>query len=306
VVFDTLVDLIERLGLVVNWKKVALPTQQIVFLCVGVSRKLTLPETKLKELIDLVELWTHKRRTTKKELQRFLGKLNWACRVVRGGRTFVRRLIDLLTRMSESHHHARINVAAKNDISWWSEGLKLFHGNCSFVCDQVLPAHCFSTDACLSGGGAHFLSDWIYCNWELDFPSYSKCHINVLELLMVLVSIKRWGELWSGTHVLVRTDNVTAMSALNKGTSRCKDLMPIVREFFWLSIKNDFVISSVFVPGVLNVLADRVSRLDDPLLAKEAGELLDVNFIEGNCVNHMSNDSFNYLQGQWMLDSSGY
>ena len=104
----------------------------------------------------------------------------------------------------------------------------------------------------------------------------------------------------------MRTDNVTAMSALNKGTSRCKDLMPIVREIFWLSIKYDFVISSFFVPGVLNVLADRVSRLDDPMHAVEASELLDVNLFDGSCCNHMSNDSFNFLQGLWMSGSNGY
>jgi hypothetical protein len=125
----------------------------------------------------------------------------------------------------------------------------------------------------------------------------------VLELLMVLVAIKRWGTFWAGSHVLIRTDNVTAMSALKKGTSHCREIMPIVREIFWLSIQNDFVISSVFVPGVLNVLADRVSRLDDPIHAMEAGELLNVKFVELNCVNHMSNGSFNFLQDQWMASN---
>jgi hypothetical protein len=167
----------------------------------------------------------------------------------------------------------------------------------------VLPAHVFSSDACLLGGGAHYLNDWVYCNWEADFPSYRESHINVLELLMVLVAIKRWGFLWAGSHVLIRTDNVTAMSALNKGTSRCREIMPIVREIFWLTIQYDFVITSVFVPCILNVLADRVSRLDDPIHAIEAGELLDVKFIEQNCVNHMSNGSFNFLQDQWKLSN---
>ena len=73
-VFNTLIDLVESLGLNINWSKVTQPTQDIVFLGVGinsVTRKLTLPEKKLAELKMLVEQWSVKKRTTKKELQSF-------------------------------------------------------------------------------------------------------------------------------------------------------------------------------------------------------------------------------------------
>jgi hypothetical protein len=97
--FDTLVELIESLGLVVNWKKCEGPVDVITFLGISIDcvrRILTLPEDKLLQFRELVDKWSRRKRVTKLELQKFLGKLNWASRVVRGGRTFMRHLIYLL------------------------------------------------------------------------------------------------------------------------------------------------------------------------------------------------------------------
>jgi hypothetical protein len=77
-VFNTLIELLERLGLDINWGKVALPTQKIVFLGVhidSITRQLALPEKKFIELKSLVKTWSAKKRCTKLELQKFLGKL---------------------------------------------------------------------------------------------------------------------------------------------------------------------------------------------------------------------------------------
>ena len=163
------------------------------------------------------------------------------------------------------------------------------------------PSFEFSSDTCLSGGGAHFRDDWLYVTWRVDEPLYMQSHINILELLMTLCAIKRWGHLWAGSHVLIRTDNVATMSALNKGTSRGQELMPIIHEIFWLSVKFHFVVSSVFLPGELNVLADRISRLNECVCASDARLLL-VGGVEKQlvyCEGHMSYDAFNYLQEVW-------
>ena len=126
----------------------------------------------------------------------------------------MRRIHDLLFRVTQSNHHVRISSEAREDISWWHCCVDTFHGSCTFTCDDIMPAHCFTSDACLVGGGAHYLSDWFYTNWESDYPAESKEHINVLELLTVCHAIKRWGHLWAGQKILVRTDSTATMSAL--------------------------------------------------------------------------------------------
>jgi hypothetical protein len=87
-------------------------------------------------------------------------------------------------------------------------------------------------------------------------------HINVFELFVVLIAALRWGPSWSGSHVVVRTDNLAAMAAIIKGSSRSVQMMPIVCELFWLSVRHDFLLYSVHLPGKINVLADRILRLD--------------------------------------------
>ena len=80
-VFNTLIELLERLGLDINWGKVALPTQITVFLGVhidSVARRLSLPDKTFLELKTLVGAWSVKKRCTKLQLQKFLGKLTWA------------------------------------------------------------------------------------------------------------------------------------------------------------------------------------------------------------------------------------
>ena len=302
--YDTLIDLIVSLGLVVNESKCCGPVEVITFLGVKincVTRKLSLPDVKLAEFRVLVDAWSKRRRVTKHELQVFLGKLNWAARVVRGGRTFVRRLIDLLPRAKAANHHIRLTPEAKEDISWWKDGLVNFHGCCNFVCDVPLPAFMFSCDACLSGGGAHFGEDWHFWLWHVDFPEIEDSHINVLELFTVLLSLIKWGEELSGSHVIIRSDNMVTVSALNKSTSRGPEIMPLVRQIFWLCVKHGIVITGQFIPGKVNILADRISRLEELESAKEARYIL-ANFVCDRwvaCVGHMSIGAFVCLQDRW-------
>jgi hypothetical protein len=89
----------------------------------------------------------------------------------------------------------------KEDIRWWVKGLEVFHGFTKFDSDIPLPSHVFSTDACLEGGGGHYLSDWFFVDWVKDVPEAKDCHINVLELLTVKIAVERWGVCWGGGGV---------------------------------------------------------------------------------------------------------
>ena len=91
----TLIELIESLGLIVNFKKVCAPTQRMAFLGVVIDcslRTLSLPDEKVCDLKLLLVETEKKRKITKQNLQRVLGKLNWASRVVKGGRTFYEKI----------------------------------------------------------------------------------------------------------------------------------------------------------------------------------------------------------------------
>ena len=130
-------------------------------------------------------------------------------------------------------------------------------------------------------------------------------HINVLELKTVLEAAKRWGSQWSGLHVRVHSDNSATVASLNKGTSRSGGLLALVQEIFWLSVRYGFKLSAAHIPGVSNVLADRISRLHSLHEAFDARLLL-AGFSSAVilCKSHMTAESFIFLQDQWRRASS--
>jgi hypothetical protein len=304
-----LLVLIRKLGLQTNWAKIEGPSTNLSFLGIHmdcVSRTLTLPPVKLLEVKKLVSVWSVKTKVTKKELQRFVGKLNWCCKVVHGGRTFIRNLINLMVKLRSSHHRVRLTSAAKSDIQWWVTGLDNFHGTTQFNCDIPLPSYQFATDACLTGEGGHFGTDWFHVNWSIDVPEKVSSHINVLELKTIHIAAEKWGHNWRGNHILVRTDNTATLAAINKGSSRNLEMLEIVKQIFWLSIKHRFRLSTFFVPGKINILADILSRLNEVDKAMAGLQFLSQSDSEVKCVGHMSESTFVCLQETWDRMLSDY
>ena len=105
----------------------------------------------------------------------------------------MRRILDLLIHVKESHHHVRINSEARGDLLWWETCFDFFHGSVPFKVDIPLPGYVFATDACEQGGGANFGPDWFYVSWLIDVPQLHGSHINELELYTAYLALRRWG-----------------------------------------------------------------------------------------------------------------
>ena len=292
---DMSINLLTQLGFDVNWNKVEPPCQSLVFLGINVNTvniTLSLPPCKLPKFFDLITSWQLKKRCSKKSLLQLLGKLNWACRVIRGGRTFLRRLIDKSMTLRENQHRCWLNSETRRDLNWWLGALKYLHGSCPFVGDLRDPECCFFTDSCLNAGGGVMGHDWFFVNYKADCPWVRDKHINTLEMFTILCAVKRWGHLWRNSHVRVRCDNFACVQAVNKGTSRSKDLMYCVRKLFWLSLQFGFRLTAVHVPGEKNFVADMISRLNDPVMAKSFLKFCSPVHNRINCYNNMSFKSF--------------
>ena len=117
--FDTLVSLLESLGFTINWTKVVYPAQRLTSLRVEldtVMSELRLPDDRVAELLSLCKETNLKRKCSKLYLQRLLEKINWAARVVRGSRIFLRRLITLANSVKRPHHRVYLNLGARADL----------------------------------------------------------------------------------------------------------------------------------------------------------------------------------------------
>ena len=119
---------------------------------------------------------------------------------------------------AQPHHHSRLNFQLRTDLSWWAYFLSVFNGKTFFVDSELVASEQFSTDACPIGGGGSFHRDWFYLNWEVDQPTVVKVHINLKETFTVLAALGRWKHDLQDKWIVVRSDNHTKISALNKGT----------------------------------------------------------------------------------------
>ena len=74
---------------------------------------------KLSALQQELEPAANRKTMFKKDLQRLTGLLQFATRVVKPGRPFLRRLYALQDIGYHPTHNVRLNMAARADIVWW-------------------------------------------------------------------------------------------------------------------------------------------------------------------------------------------
>ena len=89
---------------------------------------LTLPEDKLAQLRGDIDRWSGKRSCRRRELESLVGVLQHAAKVIRPGRTFVRRMIDLLKGPRRPQHFIRLNLQFRADLEWWRAFAQSWNG----------------------------------------------------------------------------------------------------------------------------------------------------------------------------------
>ena len=311
-VWNVLIQLLERLGFRINKKKIVHPTTSLIFLGIcmdSLTCELSLPGDKLNAIRTIVAQFMHKKRATKLQLQSLVGKLNFAARVVRGGRTFLRRIFDAIASLKKQHHKVRLQGAIKGDIQWWHEFLSVFNGVAAFI--QETDVCSVSTDACLQAGGAFYNGDIYYTVWEADHPEVSDLCINYKETMVAILAIQRWCSFFKNKLVYIYTDNQCAAVILNKCSCRNERIMKYMREIFWTSVVHNFVIKVCYMPGCLQSLPDAISRMhEDKGLVKV--EMLINNWYKChmygenvfqyyNMLNHVSVRTLLYILDQVMI-----
>jgi hypothetical protein len=121
------------------------------------------------------------------------------------------------------------------------------------------PADHFSCDASLEGLGAINSDQYFHA----VFPSFIQdlhLHINSLELLTIVVSLKMWGKDFMGKKIVVYCDNEASVTVLNTGFSRDMLMQSCLSEICYLAAVHGFEVRSRHIVGVENRAADYLSR----------------------------------------------
>ncbi|CAC5409546.1 unnamed protein product [Mytilus coruscus] len=173
--------------------------------------ELRLPLTKLEQLRAELADFKQRKHVSKKQLQSLAGKLNWASSVVHGRRVFLLRIIDGIMKLKHDWHKMCLCSDILHDIHWWYNFMFTFNGKSLLL--NTNPVTSVYTDACKTGAGGMFGTDWLYVNWKEDFPFAQSLHINEQEAFAVALAAKRWAKCWKNrcVHIFCDNSNCTAL-----------------------------------------------------------------------------------------------
>ena len=267
----TLLTVFGRLGLPVALDKLEGPATHLEFLGFELDSRLLqtrLPQRKLTELKELILQWSGKKSCTKKELESLIGKLGHASRVVLPGKTFMRRMFELLGVAHRAHHKIRLNCSFRSDLEWWATFIESWNGvSMMGNYDRHQAAVHIWTDAsgCFGCGALDpQTSAWIQMKWPESHGAsgsgWWEESIATKELLPIVLACAIWGTRWSGLTVVVHCDNLGVVAVVNSGYSRVPRIMHLLRCLFFIRAHYQFILWAVHVPGVENILADAISR----------------------------------------------
>ena len=158
-----LVRLLGELGFVVSWKKCSSPSTTVRYLGIIIDSEslcLSLPEDKLLKLSAELQFFSDRTRATKRQIQRLCGIIAPCAKVIRGGCTFSRWIIDLLTHLGDGNPHIRLSDKFKLDLQWWIDFARSFNGKEYIIFPNTGHGHVFATDASMHGYGIVTADDW--------------------------------------------------------------------------------------------------------------------------------------------------
>lgn len=119
------------MGIPLSPEKLVGPSTKLTYLGIEIdtaTMTVQLSSDKLQQLQTKLAARNIKRTCKKRDLLSLIGPLSFACKVIKPGRIFLRRLIELSTTVSSLNHYVTIIAEARADILWWQEFLPTWNG----------------------------------------------------------------------------------------------------------------------------------------------------------------------------------
>ena len=245
-------------GLPVEEDKCEGPATCIPFLGMELDSEaleIRLPKDKLANMIHLLCIWRGRKACRKRELLSLIGSLSHACKAVRSGRAFLRRLIDLAAATSGLDHYLWLNREARSDIEWWHTFASSWNGVAMMKAIRWSPPKVGITSDASGNWGCGAFSDqaWFQLKW-------AEHNITVKELIPIIIAAAIWGPKWRGHTIQVLCDNAAVVAILNKNSSKDSEIMHLIRCLAFITARFQFIITAAHIAGVKNMAADALSR----------------------------------------------
>jgi hypothetical protein len=266
-----------ELGLPLADEKSLGPLQELGFLGIEIDTdrmECRLSAKRLAKLRELLQTWAKRadNRFSCDELMSLVGKLEFACIVIRPGTAFLRRLRGIMMSMKGDRalgkrDGRRLARGALIEVRWWLDVFLTAAGNRRPIIDppwvEDKSLEIF-TDACDTGYGGRFGNRWFQGRWTAAQLKFARVHKRIsmpyLELYALTLAAVAWGERWRGRRITFRCDAGAAVHAVARMRSRKDSMSELLRLLYATSVRHGFEFRCVHLAGITNVVADALSR----------------------------------------------
>ena len=186
----------------------------------------------------LVHQWVGRKSCERKELESLAGKLAHAFRVVKPGKIFMRRMVELLKGARRPYHRIRLNLSFRSDLLWWDRFLASWNGCSMIPTDQAQATHVWMDASGVFGCGAFNPTSerWIQLEWPASFSdgvlNLGSESMTLKELFPIVLACTVWCQDFKRSTVVVHCDNEGAVAVVNSGYSRVLQIMHLLRCLF--------------------------------------------------------------------------
>ena len=261
---NAVISHITALGFTVNYdKSVLVPTQSIIYLGMAldtVSFRARLSEERVTSFLSCLARFRVGNRVQFKLCQRVLGLMASAIALIRLGRLRMRpfqRWVAALgiPQARQAHAHVTVTADCIAALRHWGNPQFLSEG---VAMGTVASRKVITTDASLTGWGATHEGRVVSGTWEYNLRN---AHINYLELMAVFLALKHFLPFLQHSHVLVRSDNTTTISYINRqGGLRSRQLHMLAHRLTLWSSAHLLSLRASHIRGIENLGADLMSR----------------------------------------------
>ena len=255
------VDLLQRLGFHINWKKsVLVPQRRLEYLGVVLDLEamtFSLPVEKVEKVLSLVEV-SDRHHIKRSVLESLVGFLSFAASYLPLGRLWIKPLQSWMNSRSSPlwrHESIALDDAFREALLPWSDRAFL---ESSVPVLQDSPSRVLMTDASRWGWGGVVPPHQVQGVWDEGLKDRS---MNWLELKAIHLALLHFLPLLEGRCVSLRSDNMTALSCVRRqGSLVSPSLWSLSREILVLAWQSGVRLVPQHLRGALNVLADKASR----------------------------------------------
>lgn len=268
---DKAVLILLRLGWKLQEDKITPPAQCMPFLGIlidTVQQRLSIPQDKLDNyLVSIRRLLADAAagQLLAKDLESLVGKLSWVVEVMVAGKAHIWPLRQSLPHGWYHHRQLRATVtlgtAAKTALEWWAQYIEiaLHHPLWVPFWTHQAPVHCrtFSDSSGDVGFGLTLEESVFQGLWDpaiLDESSSYK------ELIPVLLAIYQLGPEAHGKIVVITTDNLGNVIAINKGSCKSPQAYKILSLITELAATKQIYLVADWSPRETIECIDEISK----------------------------------------------